>query len=317
MAAEKRDPKAAPAALATPPIAGVALATVRAWRDLAPDPASPKGGELEARSLLSRFFASAARRYANDRDRPDREGTSRLSPHLHFGTVSARAVRAAADEAWREAPAPERESLRKYVLELAWREFYLHVLFHFPRVAGESFRREFDRMEWKSDPAGLDAWKNGATGFPLVDAAMRQLRTTHWMHNRARMVAASFLTKDLHLHWREGERWFEHELADADLASNNGGWQWAAGSGTDAAPYFRVFNPVLQSRKCDPEGRYIRRFVPELSRVPAGKIHEPWTMTAQEQKESGCRIGADYPAPILDHGREREAALALFEKIRN
>ncbi|HYX21274.1 MAG TPA: FAD-binding domain-containing protein, partial [Thermoanaerobaculia bacterium] len=196
--------------------------------------------------------------------------------------------------------------------ELAWREFFQHVLFHFPRVATESFRREFDELAWKEDPAGVEAWKRGRTGYPLVDAAMRELRLTHWMHNRARMVAASFLTKDLHVHWKTGEAWFEHELADADLASNNGGWQWAAGSGTDAAPYFRIFSPVLQGRRFDPDGRYVRRFVPELARVPDAKLHEPWTMTPDEQRAAGCAIGKDYPAPIVDHAREREVALAMF-----
>jgi deoxyribodipyrimidine photo-lyase len=312
IAAEKREPAPAPAALASPELPGVPLAKVRAWRDLGPDPASPRGGEREARALLGRFLEAAAARYAEDRDRPDRAGTSRLSPHLHFGTISARTVRAAAEEAWKAAPPAVRDSLRKFVLELAWREFYHHVLFHFPRVATESFRPEFDRMDWHDDPVRLDAWKTGRTGYPLVDAAMRELATTHWMHNRARMVAASFLTKDLHLHWREGEAWFEHELADADLASNNGGWQWAAGCGTDAAPFFRIFNPVLQSKRFDPEGIYIRRFVPELSRVPAARIHEPWTMTADEQRAAGCRIGVDYPLPIVDHAREREVALAML-----
>jgi deoxyribodipyrimidine photo-lyase len=316
VAAEKRGPVAPPASLATPDLPGVPLPGVRAWRDLGPDPASPKGGAGEARALLARFFRKAAGRYAEDRDRPDRDGTSRLSPHLHFGTISARTVRAAAEDAWMAAAAPGREHLRRFVLELAWREFYHHVLFHFPRVAGESFRPEFDRLAWKTDPAGLAAWRSGRTGYPLVDAAMRELATTHWMHNRARMVVASFLTKDLHVHWREGEAWFERELADADLANNNGGWQWAAGSGTDAAPYFRIFNPVLQSKRFDPEGVYIRRFVPELSGVPDAKIHEPWLMTTEEQKASGCRIGERYPAPILEHAREKEVALAMFEPLR-
>ena len=317
MAAEKRDPWPAPAALATPDLDGVPLTSVAAWRDIPRDRFSPPGGEAAAQALLARFFASAAGRYADDRDRPDRPGTSRLSPHLHFGTISARTIRAAAEQAWEPAPPREREHVRKFILELAWREFYHHVLFHFPRVASESFRPEFDRLAWKENPEGLEAWKGGRTGFPLVDAAMRELATTHWMHNRARMVAASFLTKDLHVHWREGERWFAHELADADLANNNGGWQWAAGCGTDAAPYFRVFNPLLQSRRFDPEGAYIRRFVPELSGVSAERIHEPWTMTGEEQKASGCRIGSDYPAPILDHAREKAVALALFAGTRN
>ncbi len=316
VAAEKRDPVAAPAELTSPELAGVPLASVRAWRDLGPDPDSPRGGEREARTLLARFFETAAARYAEDRDRPDRAGTSRLSPHLHFGTISARTVRAAAEEAWKAAPPPLRDPIRKFVLELAWREFCHHVLFHFPRVATESFRPEFDRMDWSVDPVRFDAWKAGRTGYPLVDAAMRELATTHWMHNRSRMVAASFLTKDLHLHWRHGEAWFEHELADADLANNNGGWQWAAGCGTDAAPYFRIFNPVLQSEKFDPEGRYVRRFVPELARVPDAKIHRPWTMTPEEQRDSGCRIGNDYPAPLVEHAREKQVALAMFERIR-
>lgn len=201
-------------------------------------------------------------------------------------------------------------------MELAWREFYHSVLHHFPRVARESFRRELDGLAWRDDRAGLDAWKRGETGYPLVDAAMRELSTTNWMHNRARMVAASFLTKDLHVHWREGERWFEHELADADQANNNGGWQWTAGTGTDAAPYFRIFSPILQSRRFDPDGAYIRRFVPELARVPDARIHEPWSMSPGEQDAFACRIGRDYPAPIVDHAAERRVALGLWEAIK-
>ncbi len=318
MAAEKRDPEPSPAALDTPDLPGVPIARVRAWRDLPSEPAAPKGGESEARALLARFFAGPVRRYAKDRDRPDRDGTSRLSPHLHFGTLSPRTVRAAAEAARGDAAAAERVHLDTYVRELAWREFFHHVLFHFPRVARESFRREFDRMAWKENAAAFSAWARGETGYPFVDAAMRELATTHWMHNRARMVAASFLTKDLHVHWKQGEAWFERHLADADLANNNGGWQWAAGSGTDAAPYFRIFNPVLQSKKFDPEGHYIRRFVPALARVPASKIHEPWTMTPAEQAAASCRIGGggDYPAPILDHARERLAALAMYGDIQ-
>jgi len=311
LAVEKAAPASAPSRLASPELPSVPLSRVRAWRNAPRDPLAPRGGEREARSGLERFFASAAARYAEDRDRPDRPGTTRLSPHLHFGTISARTIRAAAETAWAGATARARASLRKLVLELAWRDFYHHVLFHFPRVAGESFRPEFDRIPWRSDAAGLDAWRAGRTGFPFVDAGMRELATTHWMHNRARMSAASFLTKDLHAHWKIGEAWFEHELADADLANNNGGWQWAAGSGTDAAPYFRIFNSVLQGKRCDPDGAYTRRFVPELARVPAAKIHEPWTMTPEEQRSAGCLIGRDYPGPIVDHAKEREVALSL------
>jgi deoxyribodipyrimidine photo-lyase len=317
LTAVKRDPQPEPGALDTPELRSVPIERVRAWRDLAADPRAPRGREREALALLDRFFRgpeAPVTRYAEDRDRPDRAGTSRLSPHLHFGTISPRSVLAAA----RDAGDPSRGA-GKFIQELAWREFFHHVLFHFRRVAEESFRPEFDRMAWAENPAGFDAWTRGATGYPLVDAAMRELSTTHWMHNRARMVAGSFLTKDLHIHWKRGEAWFEHELADADLANNNGGWQWIAGSGTDAAPYFRIFHPVLQSKRLDPEGAYIRRFVPELARVPSAKIHEPWTMTADEQRAAGCRVGAggEYPERIVDHEAERRAALRLFGEARD
>lgn len=313
--AEKRAPGGSPARLDTPELASVPIAKVRAWRDLPPDGAAPAGGEPAARSLLAHFVAGPLAGYTEARDAPAVSGTSRLSPHLHFGTISPRTIRAAVREAAADGRCPKAEAA-KFGAELAWREFFHHVLFHFPRVAHESFRREMDAMEWRDAPDALAAWKAGRTGFPFVDAGMRQLATTHWMHNRARMVAGSFLTKDLHVHWREGEAWFEHELADADLANNNGGWQWVAGTGTDAAPYFRVFNPALQGRKLDPAGDYVRRHVPELARVPAAKVHEPWTMTAGEQRESGCVIGRDYPAPIVDHARERAAALAMWERVR-
>ncbi|MEO8431681.1 MAG: deoxyribodipyrimidine photo-lyase [Acidobacteriota bacterium] len=314
-AAVKRPPSPAPSRLGTPELPGVPLGRVRAWRDLPADPLAPAGGEDAARMLLEDFIGRPLARYASGRDRPSADGTSRLSPHLHFGTVSPRTILAAVGEAARQSPASA-AGARKFVRELAWREFFHHVLFHHPRVAQESFRREFDRIAWREDAAGLSAWKEGQTGYPFVDAGMRQLAATHWMHNRARMCAASFLTKDLHVHWLEGQRWFERTLADADLANNNGGWQWVAGSGTDAAPYFRIFNPVLQSRKFDPDGAYIRRFVPALSRVPAGKIHEPWTMTPAEQDESACRIGRDYPAPIVEHAAERAVALAMFAAVK-
>ena len=312
LAAEKTEPLPPPGALDSPEVPGVRIACVRAWRDLPRDPDAPRGGAREALDALARFLEGRVARYAGDRDRPGIAGTSRLSSHLHFGTISARTVRAAAEAARRKAAPRAVESISRFVLELAWREFFHHVLFHFPRVASESFRREFDSLAWKEDPDGVEAWKRGRTGYPVVDAAMRELARTHWMHNRGRMIAASFLTKDLHVHWKTGEAWFERELADADLASNNGGWQWAAGSGTDAAPYFRIFNPVLQGRRFDPDGRYVRRFVPELSRVPDAKIHEPWTMTADEQSAAGCRIGVDYPAPIVDHGKERGVALSML-----
>ena len=313
-AVEKRPPGAAPSRFAAPAIGSVPLGRVRAWKDLPGEDGAPRGGAAEAARLLADFTSRSLAEYARQRDFPALDATSRLSPHLHFGTISPRTVLAAVEEARRAAPHVPGAS--KFVRELAWREFFHHVLFHFARVARESFQRPMDALPWGHDPASLAAWREGRTGYPFVDAGMRQLAATHWMHNRARMTTASFLTKDLHAHWREGERWFELQLADADLASNNGGWQWVAGTGADAAPFFRIFNPVLQSKKFDADGAYIRRWVPELARVPAGRIHEPWTMTADEQKAAGCRIGTDYPAPIVDHAKERAAALAGYERLR-
>jgi deoxyribodipyrimidine photo-lyase len=315
-AAGKREPEARPARLAAAELASVPLSRVRAWRDLPADPAVLSGGETAARARLDRFLGGGLSGYARDRDFPGRRGTSGLSAHLHFGTISARSVFAAVRAAGEGATPGAQASLSRFVAELAWRDFFHHVLFHFPRVAEGNFRREFDRLAWRENGEGLAAWKEGRTGFPFVDAAMRELSTTHAMHNRARMVAASFLTKDLHVHWREGESWFERQLVDADLANNNGGWQWAAGTGTDAAPYFRIFHPVLQSKRFDPDGEYIRRFVPELSGVSDAKIHEPWTMSSSEQRDAGCQIGADYPAPILDHARERAVALEMFDAVK-
>ena len=313
--AEKRDPVVAPAHLETPALRSVPIEKVGAWKNLAPQPLRPRGGEEQAHRVLDRFVADRLGDYSTDRDHPGREGTSVLSPHLHFGTISARTVRA------RVLGVPgdgaRGESVRRFLTELAWREFFHHLLFHFPEVARRSFRPEFDRPVWRQDSEGLAAWKAGRTGYPFVDAGMRQLAQMHWMHNRARMTVASFLTKDLHIHWSAGERWFAHELADANLANNNGGWQWVAGSGADAAPFFRIFNPVLQGRKFDPHGDYVKRWVPELSRVPPGKIHEPWTMTPEEQEQAGCVIGREYPAPIVDHARARKEALELFERIRD
>jgi deoxyribodipyrimidine photo-lyase len=329
---EKAEPLPKPASLAGPHagVESVRIERVRAWKDLRHETGNPCGGESHALRLLDEFLAGPISGYAQERNFPARRGTSRLSPHLHFGTISPRTLHAAALAGAGESTenrdvrprrmerrAPQASGgHRSWLAELAWREFYHSILHHFPRVARESFRREFDALAWREDPAGLDAWKSGETGYPLVDAAMRELSTTHWMHNRARMVAASFLTKDLHVHWREGERWFEHELADADQANNNGGWQWAAGTGTDAAPFFRIFSPVLQSRRFDPDGEYIRRFVPALARVPSARIHEPWTMTPGEQDAFGCRIGRDYPAPILDHAVERRVALGMYDAIK-
>jgi len=245
----------------------------------------------------------------------DLDGTSGLSPYLRFGMVSARQAAWAARqaEAWAK-NAAERQGAETWLNELIWREFYAAILYHFPYVRRMAFRQGLRNIPWRDDPAGFAAWADGRTGYPVVDAAMRQLNATGWMHNRARMIAASFFTKDLLIDWRQGERYFMQRLLDGDPASNNGGWQWTAGTGTDAAPYFRVFNPVLQGSKFDPHGAYVRRWVPELVDVPEAYIHSPWEMPADVQKQAGCWIGKDYPAPIVDHHQARQLVLAAYRK---
>ena len=256
-------------------------------------------GESAANERLESFSDDGLGDYAEGRDRPAIDGTSRLSPYLKFGCISPRTVL----EKCRENA--------KFVQELAWREFYFHVLWHWPEVAEKEWQSAMRGMEWDSSEALLDAWKQGRTGYPLVDAGMRQLAGEGWMHNRVRMVTASFLTKDLHLDWRLGERHFMLTLVDGDLAPNNGRRQWAASTGVDPRP-LRIFNPWLQSERYDPEGAYIRRWLPELQGVPAKHIHRPHLMTPEEQGSCGCRIGVDYPAPIVDHAEERLAALAMY-----
>ncbi|HWC66307.1 MAG TPA: deoxyribodipyrimidine photo-lyase [Thermoanaerobaculia bacterium] len=248
-----------------------------------------------ARRRLDGFLA-AAERYGARRDFPADDATSRLSAALHFGTISPRTVLGEARRKWRDSAAPARAGIEKFVDELCWREFSHAILFHFPRVATGAFRREMDALEWDEPGRRLAAWKDGRTGYPFVDAAMRQLREENWMHNRARMTVASFLTKDLHVDWREGERWFARNLVDADLANNNAAWQWVAGTGADAAPWFRVFNPVLQGRKFDPSGDYVRRYVPELAHLSGEEIHEPRD-------------------PIVDHAVEKEEALRRYRRV--
>ena len=205
---------------------------------------------------------------------------------------------------------------RVFVAELCWREFYAHVLWHFPHVVRGAYRPAYDDVPWVDDPAALAAWREGRTGYPVVDAAMRQLAASGWMPNRARMIAASFLAKDLLVDWRRGEDHFMAHLVDGDVAANNGGWQWTAGTGTDAAPWFRVFNPVSQGRRFDPDGVYVRRWVPELTGVPDVHVHAPWTMPPDVQVAAGCVIGRDYPPPIVDHASARERALAAYAAVK-
>jgi deoxyribodipyrimidine photo-lyase len=257
--------------------------------------------------------------YAERRDIMAVAGTSRLSPYLRLGAVSVRAaLRGALDllaDGGAEAAAA-RESIERWAGEIAWHDFYTQVLYHFPHVLGGAFRREFDGLEWENDPGLFAAWQEGRTGYPVVDAAMRQLRQEGWMHNRARMVVASFLTKDLLVDWRWGERHFMRLLLDGDPAVNNGSWQWAAGTGTDAQPYFRIFNPVSQGAKFDPEGAYVRTYVPELANVPSRFVHQPHLMAPAEQLRADVQVGRDYPRPVVDHKLRREQALALYGRVR-
>ena len=271
-------------------------------------------GEAGAQAALEAFVAGGLKTYATDRDRPDRAGTSGLAAHLHWGEIgpwrAIEAVRAAAVQG--RVPAGEAE---KFVAEIGWREFSAHLLHHFPYLPERAFRPEYDAMPWREDPAGLAAWKAGRTGYPLVDAGMRQLWATGTMHNRVRMVVASFLIKHLLIDWREGEAWFRDCLTDADLASNVQNWQWTAGSGADAAPYFRIFNPTAQGEKFDPQGRYVRRWVPEVARLPDRWVHAPWTAPPMILAEAGVRLGDTYPRPIVDHNEGRERALAALKTV--
>ncbi len=287
------------------------------------DPALPASvpfppGEAEALRRLRAFAQDAAgpiARYAKDRNRMDLDGTSRLSPYLRFGMVSASRAAVAALQAMEKAPDPAaRKGAETWLNELIWREFYMAILYHYPHVLEHAFQEQLRDIPWRNDEAEFSAWCAGRTGYPVVDAAMRQLVTTGWMHNRARMIVASFLVKDLLVDWRWGERFFMQHLVDGDPAANNGGWQWTAGVGTDAAPYFRVFNPSLQGAKFDPEGAYVRRWVPELANVPLKYLHEPWKMPLSEQIKAGCRIGKDYPAPLVDHAVARERTLAAYRR---
>jgi deoxyribodipyrimidine photo-lyase len=263
-------------------------------------------GMSGAQRLLEDFQPRIGR-YHERRDYPALRGPSYLSVHLRFGTLSVR-------QAARVALASATKGAATWLSELIWRDFYFMILYHHPQVVEHAFRTELDALDFPGDAAAFRAWCEGRTGYPLVDAAMRQINQTGYMHNRLRMVTASFLVKDLHVDWRRGERYFAAQLNDYDLSANNGGWQWAASTGCDAQPYFRIFNPVTQSERFDPGGRFIRMYVPELARVPDRHIHAPWRMSAQEQEAAGMVIGRDYPAPLVDHARARQATLELYRK---
>jgi deoxyribodipyrimidine photo-lyase len=298
------------------PANGHSLSSVVLPQLPAPDHFPPD--EAEAQRRLMQFVSGAIFAYAEGRNMLDREGTSTLSPYLRFGVLSARAACAAALEAMRSATTPEaRKGAETWLAELIWREFYLSILYHFPHVVRMAFNPALRTIPWRDAPADFEVWKAGRTGYPIVDACMRQLAEMGWLHNRGRMIVASFLVKDLLIDWQLGERWFMDSLVDGDLAANNGGWQWTAGVGTDAAPYFRIFNPVLQSQKFDPHGQFIRRFVPELAKAPDKFIHTPWQMTMQEQRACGVVIGEVYPAPIVERTVVKERTLAAYRQSQS
>ncbi len=315
-------PQSAPEQLAAParwpasePLTALGLAPTIDWA--AGLRAAWQPGEVGAEVQLERFVADGIGGYASERDRPDHDGVSQLSPHLHFGEISPRRIW---HEVERAADLPgastSAQGAEAYLRQLVWREFAHHLLFHFPHTAEQPLRPEFAAFPWREDVSALKAWQRGRTGYPLVDAGMRQLWRTGWMHNRVRLVAASFLVKHLLIPWQVGAAWFWDTLVDADLANNTLGWQWTAGSGADAAPFFRVFNPVLQGEKLDPDGDYVRRWIPELAALPARWIHRPWEAPPATLEAAGVALGTTYPEPIIDHAFARQRALAAFARMR-
>lgn len=281
-----------------------------------PPPGFP-ASEQEANLRLSAFLRERIESYAENRDRLDLAGTSRLSPYLRFGMISARRTAWLTYQRLHSTDEPAaRRGAETFLNELIWREFYNAILYHFPHVLKTAFQAAYRNIPWRESPADLSAWQEGRTGVPVVDACIRQLNSTGWMHNRGRMIAASYLVKDLLIDWREGESWFMRQLIDGDPAANNGGWQWTAGTGTDAAPYFRIFNPVSQAKRCDPQGAFVRRWLPELARVPLEYLHEPWLMPEDVQRACSCVIGKDYPHPLIDHRTAKERTLLAYRHAR-
>lgn len=270
-------------------------------------------GEAGALARLKIFLAGAIDGYGENRDRPGMPSTSRLSPHLAHGEITPFQIWQAVEDARGAIPARDAE---KFLKEVVWREFSYHLLFHNPDLAERNYNRDFDGFRWQPSDDLVEAWRRGRTGYPVVDAGMRELWQTGWMHNRVRMICASFLIKHLLQDWREGERWFWDTLVDADPASNAASWQWVAGSGADAAPYFRIFNPILQGEKFDGEGDYVRRFVPELGRVPDRFLHHPADAPALVLTEAGVKLGRDYPVPVIDHALARDRAMAAYTAMK-
>jgi deoxyribodipyrimidine photo-lyase len=312
----RRTVHGAPAALPALPAEldpGEVPAAIRQLRGLVGEPAAEPivaPGEPAARAASARWLAGPITHYADRQNGMARRGTSQLSPYLRWGCLSAR-------ELEQRALTQGGAGAQAWVRQLCWRDFYAHVLLRWPGNLREEFAPRYRALEWADAPDRLEAWQRGQTGYPVVDAAMRQLAQTGWMHNRARLIVGSFLTKDLHLDWRHGEAWFERQLLDGEPAQNNGNWQWIASVGTDPAPPARrMYNPTLQARRFDPDGSYVRRWVPELRDVPDCHLAEPWSLSQRDQQAAGCRIGRDYPEPIVDHQTERRRALDHYAAVR-
>jgi deoxyribodipyrimidine photo-lyase len=274
-------------------------------------------GEEAARKCLKTFIQEDILNYSTLRNRMDLDKTSHLSIAIKFGELSACESFTFANHAMKAAKTPQEiESCQIWLNELIWRDFFIQIMAHHPLVLRTSFNPAYRQLHWNENKKHLLAWQSGQTGYPIIDAAMRQLNQTGWMHNRARMLVASFLVKDLNINWQTGEDFFRKTLLDYDAASNNGNWQWAAGTGTDSVPYFRIFNPILQSRKFDPNGDYIRRWLPELAQVPDPFIHSPWLMPVEFQDKVNCRVGKVYPAPIVDHQKAKVRTIALYRSVK-
>jgi len=309
-----------PAELGTEPVKGVPGLPAIGFSptDLASLAITP--GERAGIALLEDFLPRMGH-YRETRDYPAIKGPSYLSVHLRFGTVPIRRLVREAQRIERHhgIGTPAGEGARTWLSELIWRDFYFQILHHHPRVEDQSFKPEYERIEWESGESGdalFAAWCEGRTGYPLIDAAIAQIRASGYMHNRLRMVTASFLCKDLGIDWRRGERWFAQHLNDYDLSANSGGWQWAASSGCDAQPYFRIFNPITQSQKFDPQGQFIRRYLPQLAGLSAAQIHAPWLVPVADQVRLGCVIGRDYPAPVVDHPQARLRTLLRYSVVK-
>ncbi len=267
-------------------------------------------GENAAKLKLKKFINNKLFNYSTGRDKPDSDFTSKISPHLHYGEISPlrifnEVMKSNIDE----------NNKKKYLSEIGWRDFSYNLLFNYPAMTEFPIQSKFKKFPWLRDKKNLHTWKLGKTGIPIVDAGMKELYEMGWMHNRVRMIVGSFLTKNLLIHWKEGERWFFDTLVDADIGSNSAGWQWIAGSGADASPYFRIFNPTLQGKKFDPKGQYVKKFLPSLDKIPEKFIHSPWEMTVEEQERYDFILGRDYPKPIIDLNETRKRALAAFKKI--